>query len=109
MEAENSNRAAVYYNDIKAGILTRKEKVYVFEYDTEYRNAASARPISLTMPLVEKKFVSERLFPFFDNLLPEGFLLEVTVSKLKIDKNDRFRLLINVGADVSGAVTVVPI
>jgi serine/threonine-protein kinase HipA len=109
MEAENSNRAAVYYNDIKAGILTKNEKDYLFEYDVEYLNDASARPISLTMPLVEKKFVSEKLFSFFDNLLPEGFLLEVTVSKLKIDKNDRFKLLINIGADVSGAVTVVPI
>jgi serine/threonine-protein kinase HipA len=108
MEAENSNRAAVYYNDIKAGILTRKEKAYEFEYDVEYLNDATARPISLTMPLVEKKFVSEKLFPFFDNLLPEGFLLEVTVSKLKIDKNDRFRLLMNVGGDTSGAVTVRP-
>jgi len=108
MEAENSNRAAVYYNDIKAGTLTRNEKAYVFEYDVEYLNDASARPISLTMPLAEKKFVSGKLFPFFDNLLPECFLLEVTVSKLKIDKNDRFRLLMNVGGDTSGAVTVRP-
>ena len=108
MEAENTNRALVYYNDIKAGILSRKEKAYEFEYDTEYLNDASARPISLTIPLAEKKFVSERLFPFFDNLLPEGFLLEVTVSKLKIDKNDRFRLLMNVGGDTSGAVTLRP-
>jgi serine/threonine-protein kinase HipA len=108
MEAENSNHAAVYYNDIKAGILTRKEKAYEFEYDVEYLNDATARPISLTMPLAEKKFVSEKLFPFFDNLLPEGFLLEITVSKLKIDKNDRFRLLMNVGGDTSGAVTVRP-
>ena len=108
MEAENSNRAAVYYNDIKAGILTRKANAYEFEYDAEYLNDISARPISLTMPLAEKKFASERFFPFFDNLLPEGFLLEVTVSKLKIDKNDRFRLLMNVGGDTSGAVTVRP-
>jgi serine/threonine-protein kinase HipA len=108
MKSENSNRAAVYYNNIKAGILLRKEKTYEFEYDAEYLNDASARPISLTMPLNEKKFVSERLFPFFDNLLPEGFLLEVTVSKLKIDKNDKFRLLMNVGGDMPGAVTVKP-
>jgi serine/threonine-protein kinase HipA len=108
MEAENSNRAAVYYNEIKAGILTRVGDAYVFEYDVEYLNDASARPISLTMPLAEKKFASGKLFPFFDNLLPEGFLLEVTVAKLKIDKNDRFRLLMNVGGDTSGAVAVRP-
>ena len=108
MEAKNTDSAAVYYNDIKAGILSRKEKAYEFEYDAEYLNNISARPVSLTMPLAEKKFESESLFSFFDNLLPEGFLLEVTVSKLKIDKNDRFRLLMNVGSDTSGAVTVRP-
>ena len=108
MEAKNTDRATVYYNDIKAGILSRKEKAYEFAYDAEYLNDAFARPISLTMPLVKKKFVSEKLFPFFDNLLPEGFLLEVTVSKLKIDKNDRFRLLMNVGGDTSGAVSLRP-
>lgn len=109
MEAKNTNRAVVYYNDKKAGILIKKEKIYEFEYDTEYLNDTSARPVSLTMPLFEKKFVSEWLFPFFDNLLPEGFLLKVTVSKLKIDKNDKFRLLMHVGRDVSGAVTVRPL
>jgi len=108
METINTDRAAVYYSDIKAGILSRKEKAYEFEYDAEYLNDVSARPISLTMPLAEKKFVSDRLFPFFDNLLPEGFLLEVTASKLKIDKNDRFKLLMNVGGDTSGAVTLRP-
>jgi len=109
MKEINTNQAAIYYNDIKAGILTRKENIYEFEYDDEYLNDVSARPISLTMPVTEKNFVSGKLFPFFDNLLPEGFLLEVTISKLKIDKNDRFRLLMHVGADVSGAVAILPL
>ncbi len=108
MKAENTNHAIVYYGDTRAGILARKENVYEFEYDAEYLNDISARPVSLTMPLSQKKFVSERLFPFFDNLLPEGFLLDITVSKLKIDKNDKFRLLMHVGGDTSGAVAIRP-
>ncbi len=101
-------KAVIYYNNKKAGILLRTKDGYEFNYDNEYANDQDSKPISKTMPVSRMKFYSDRLFPFFENLLPEGFLLELTVSKLKIDKNNKFELLLNVGEDMVGAVTIRP-
>ena len=58
---------------------------------------------------IRKKYFSTDLFPFFENLLPEDWLLELTVSKLKIDKNNKFNLLLHVGGDTVGAVKIEPV
>ncbi|MBN2073824.1 MAG: HipA N-terminal domain-containing protein [Actinobacteria bacterium] len=92
-----TDRAEVYYNHRKAGILSKSGKGYEFAYYNDYADSKYSRPISKTMPLSRRKFYSGRFFPFFENLLPEGFLLELTFSKLKIDKHNKFELLINVG------------
>jgi serine/threonine-protein kinase HipA len=103
-----ANSVLVYYRDKKAGLLKKTEDGYEFEYNPIYLNDSDAKPVSLTMPLSQKKFFSKYLFPFFENLLPEGFLLDMTVAKLKIDKNDKFRLLQHVGQDTVGAVSIKP-
>lgn len=104
-----TNSALVYYRDKKAGLLKKTEDGYEFEYDLSYLNDIDAKPISLTIPLTQKKYFSERLFSFFENLLPEGFLLDMTVAKLKIDKNDKFNILLHVGKDTVGAVSIEPL
>ena len=104
-----TDSALVYFGDKKAGLIKKTEDGYEFEYDSAYINDAGAKPVSLTMPLSQKKYFSVYLFPFFDNLLPEGFLLDLTIAKLKIDKNDKFRLLQQVGQDTVGAVSIRPI
>jgi len=104
-----ANSALVYYMDKKAGLLKKTEDGYEFKYDLSYLNDVDAKPISLTMPLTQKKYFSDCLFPFFENLLPEGFLLDMTVAKLKIDKNDKFNILLHVGKDTVGAVSIEPL
>ena len=61
------------------------------------------------MPLRAEKYDSKELFPFFDGLLPEGWLLDLDCAAAKIDKNDKFRLLLHTGRDPVGAVSVQPI
>jgi len=104
-----TDNAVVYYKEKKAGSLKKTEDVYEFEYDSDYLKDAEAKPVSLTMPLTQKKYFSESLFPFFENLLPEGFLLDMTIAKLKIDRNDKFTLLQYVGQDTVGAISVKPL
>ncbi len=104
-----NDRASVYYNNKKAGILLKTDMGYEFIYDKDYIADNEAKPISKNMPLSQGRFYSEKLFPFFENLLPEGFLLELTSSKLKIDKNNKFEMLLNAGRDTIGAVTVKPL
>jgi serine/threonine-protein kinase HipA len=61
------------------------------------------------MPLRNEAFNSTRLFPFFDGLLPEGWLLDLTVASAKIDREDKFALLLHTGRDPVGAVSVRPL
>jgi len=49
------------------------------------------------------------LFSFFDGLIPEGWLLNIASNHWKIDRTDRFALLITLCRDTIGAVTVEPV
>jgi serine/threonine-protein kinase HipA len=99
-------KAAVFCKGKRAGLLTKKAGGYEFSYEADYLSDPNAVPISLTMPLHPEKFESRELFPFFDGLLPEGWLLDLTCAAAKIDKNDKFRLLLHTGQDPVGAVSV---
>ena len=46
-----------------------------------------AEPISLTMPLREEPYEDKVLFPFFDGLVPEGWLLNIAERSWKINQN----------------------
>ena len=100
--------ALVYYKDRLAGILRKKDRGYEFRYDPAYLEQPDALPISLSMPLQREPYTSEKLFPFFEGLLPEGWLLDITSRTAKIDKKDKFRLLLHVGQDPIGAINIKP-
>ena len=72
-------------------------------------NATSPDPISLTLPLQEKPFTSKILFPFFDGLIPEGWLLDIAQNNWKLNPRDRMGLLIACCKDCIGAVSVHPL
>lgn len=95
--------AKVFKNGIYVGLLVEKENLwYTFDYDESYYGD----PISLTMPINKKHFIFEKFPPFFEGLLPEGAQLEKVLRNLKIDKKDYFGLLMEVGGDLVGDVTV---
>ncbi len=102
-------RATVFFRDIKAGIITEDDNGYMFEYDTAFLNSDKAEAISLTLPLTEKPFRDKVLFPFFDGLIPEGWLLDIAEKNWKIDTRDRMSLLLACCNDCIGAVGVKPI
>jgi HipA-like protein len=93
----------------RVGILEEVEEGYVFSYDPECFAGKDPIPVSLTLPVREEPYRSKGLHPFFENLLPEGWLLEISTAKLKISKDDAFGLLLATAADCIGAVEVVPI
>ena len=78
----------------------------VFTYSPEWLSQPDAVPVSLTLPLRDEPYVSQGLHPFFENLLPEGWLLDVTAKKLKISKDDSFGLLLATCRDCVGAVEI---
>ncbi|MEE8121219.1 MAG: HipA N-terminal domain-containing protein [Anaerolineales bacterium] len=102
------NRAAVYFQEMRAGTLTKTDDGYEFEYDPDYLSDPDARQISLSLPLRQEKYESTQLFSFFDGLLPEGWLLDIISSTAKIDKKNKFQLLLLTGKDPIGAVSIIP-
>jgi len=102
-------QANIYMRDIPAGILTEDETGYSFCYYNQYLLNADAEAISLTLPLQERAYHSAVLFPFFDGLIPEGWLLDVATRSWKIDLRDRMSLLLACCKDCIGAVRVEPI
>lgn len=98
--------AYVYVRNIYAGKLSETDNGYEFEYDDGYIENKSASPVSLTLPIRKEIYTSKVLFPFFDGLIPEGWLLNVVSRNWKIDTRDRFRLLLVACKDCIGNVTI---
>ena len=77
-----------------AGFLTEDESGYTFKYSADYLKVSDAIPVSLLLPLQSEPFFNRVLFPFFDGLIPEGWLLEIAEKNWKIDARDRMGLLL---------------
>ena len=103
-------RAEIYYKDIPAGLLTETDEgEYIFQY---YKTYAAEHPgdfLTFTMPVTEMPYTDKRLFPFFEGLIPEGWLMDIASKNWKINPNDRMGLLLACCYNCIGAVSVHPI
>ena len=103
-----SRRGIVGLSGQRVGLLEETTDGSRFTYDRAWLEQGDALPISLAMPLRAEPYESKGLHPFFENLLPEGWLLEISTAKLKISKDDAFGLLLATCADCVGAVEIRP-
>ncbi len=99
----------VFFKDRFAGLVWQDEKGYAFEYDKEYLSNEKQLPIdvSLTLPLRTEPYRTDILHPFFDGLIPEGWLLDIVVQNWKVNPRDRMGLLLIACKDCIGAVTII--
>ena len=102
-------KAIIRYNNIDAGILTETDDQYEFIYDDAYIKNHPDLFITFQMPVRKEFYTSRRLFPFFDGLIPEGWLLNIAADNWKINKYDRMGLLLACCKNTVGAVSVHPI
>ena len=102
-------QARVFFREDFAGILTEDEHGYTFVYNVDYLNKENSKAVSLTLPLSENPYNSQVLFPFFDGLIPEGWLLDIAEQSWKINLRDRMSLLLACCKDCIGAVSIVPL
>ena len=103
-------RAEIYYKKILAGKLTEtNEGEFVFQYENLYVENHPGEFITFTMPVASKPYIEKRLFPFFEGLIPEGWLLDIASKSWKINPNDRMGLLLACCQNCIGAVSVIPI
>ena len=102
-------KAKVFFKGQLAGILIENEEGFTFQYDTEFLKSEHAEAISLTLPLTVRPYQDKVLFPFFDGLIPEGWLLDIAQKNWKIDLRDRMALLLACCKDCIGAVSIEPL
>lgn len=99
-------KAYVYIRNTFAGVLSETDQGYSFKYDEEYLSFSDSSPISLTLPKRKEEYTSNSIFPFFDGLIPEGWLLNIVTQNWKIDKKDRFGILLVACHDPIGNVSI---
>ena len=98
--------AYVYVRDTFAGTLKETDAGYSFVYDSEYLAGEASTAVSLTLPMQTEEYTSKTLFPFFDGLIPEGWLLNIVTENWKIEPKDRFGLLLVACKDPIGNVRI---
>ena len=99
-------KAIIKVEDQIAGWLSQDEHGYHFVYDSTYIKTPNTRPISLTLPIRESEYTSTVLFPFFDGLIPEGWLLDIAEKNWKLNSRDRMGLLLVCCKDCIGLVSI---
>jgi serine/threonine-protein kinase HipA len=98
----------VYFNNILAGVIEELSTGEVqFTYDAGYLGDEKNPAISNSLPKQTEPFKEQGLPPFFDGLIPEGWLLTLAADKYKLNPiRDRFALLLATCQDTIGAVTI---
>ena len=102
-------QAEIFMYNKLAGMLTEDENGFTFQYNSDYLNSGDSEAISLTMPLKSEFYKDKVLFPFFDGLIPEGWLLDIAERSWKINQRDRMSLLLACCKDCIGAISVIPV
>lgn len=101
-------RGTVYIdNQVEAGTIWEDQDGFHFQYISSYLNSERAKAVSLTLPLRSEKYKSDTLFPFFDGLIPEGWLLHIVEQNWKINPRDRMALLLASGRDCIGNISII--
>lgn len=80
-----------------------------FHYDAEYRQDPSATPISLSMPVEFPQQPKRVALPFFEGLITDNLTArKAMAARFGVSANNPFALLQHMGADVAGALQILP-
>ena len=104
----NIEKATVYYGSREAGVLEKRAEGFEFIYDREYRAHPLAQPLTPRMPLSQARYESKTLFPLFEDVLPEGWLINLWGKVHQLDESDMFKLLLHMGMDALGPISIQP-
>lgn len=76
-----------------------------FRYVSAWLARPGARPISLSLPLIEKTFTGDVVYNFFDNLLPDNPQIRARIqARFQASTQQPFDLLSHIGRDCVGAI-----
>jgi serine/threonine-protein kinase HipA len=100
----------VAMNGIEVGRLSMDASgAMSFRYLDSWSERPGARAISLSLPLKREIFAGERVFNFFDNLLPDSDVIRARMqARFSASSSHPFNLLAAVGRDCIGAIQLYP-
>lgn len=101
---------AVAMNGLAVGTWTRTGRGdHSFRYADEWLAREAAIPISLSMPLSTDEFRGDRVWNWFDNLLPDSADIRRRLqARLGAESTAPFDLLGSIGGDCVGALQIHP-
>jgi len=99
---------SLYMNQSYVGELIQQPNgAHQLSYDPSWLQDKKSRPLSLSLPLQKGKISSEKVFNFFDNLLPDSPLIRQRIMQRFTARSNRpFDLLSHIGRDSVGAITL---
>lgn len=97
----------VYKKDKLAGLIWEDENGYTFQYNNDYLLNPIYGEVSRTLPLRSETFTNENMLPFFDGLIPEGWLLQIAIENWKLNPRDRMSLLLTLCEDCIGDISII--
>jgi serine/threonine-protein kinase HipA len=100
-------KGLVYKKDILAGTIWENEDGYFFQYEKKYLQDPKYGPVSRTLPVREELFIDKNMLPFFDGLIPEGWLLKIAIDNWKLNPRDRMSLLLTLCRDCIGDISII--
>lgn len=101
-----TKRGRVFVETQFAGTIEQSEGLYIFKYDEKYLKSDNPKAVSLTLPLQKASYQQKTMIPFFDGLIPEGWLLNIITENWKINPNDRMSLLLLACKDCIGNISI---
>ncbi|MCL2833395.1 MAG: type II toxin-antitoxin system HipA family toxin [Treponema sp.] len=94
-----SRELNVYLCGNKIGVLTENE---LSQFSFRYNNTA-LQPLSVNLPVRTEEYPHSLIYPFFENLAPEGEIFEI-LTREHISGSKIFSILDRFGGDCAGAV-----
>lgn len=99
----------VWMYGLPVGRLSRQGGSLAFAYTPEALQLGAGRPLlSVSMPTVRRPYRGDIPHAFFDGLLPEGEARRMIAYDFGVDDRDTFALLLALGRDCAGALTLLP-
>lgn len=100
-------KGLVYKKDKLAGEIWEDENGYSFQYNEDYLKNPIYGEVSKTLPLRSEVFEDKTMIPFFDGLIPEGWLLQIAIDNWKLNPRDRMSLLLTLCKDCIGDISII--
>lgn len=103
------NKLIVYMNANRVGSLEQDDSgLLQFSYDQVWLSKPNAVPLSRSLPLQSEVFPGKKARPFFAGILPEGEPREKIAEILGISDTNDYAMLVKIGGECAGAVSLLP-